>query len=432
MSNEIYQRTGDRLDLLFHRGQWRAWESDRRFVFVLAGTQGGKTSFGPWWLQREIYGDDTRAGMGQGDYLAVTESFDLFKLKLLPEMRDVFETITGMGRYWAGDKIIELRDPESGKFLAQSSSDRMWGRIILRSASAEGGLESSTAKAAWLDECGQDGFRLSAWEAVLRRLSLYQGRVLGTTTLYNLGWMKQEIYDKWQAGDSDIDVVQFASVMNPSFPQAEFERAQRTLPEWKFRMFYLGEFTRPAGLIYGDFTDLHKVKDFAVPAEWPRYVGVDFGGVHTAKVWIAHDIERAAYYVYRVTLDGDKTTRQHVLDTTEQARGERVVATWGGAKSEEQWRRDWGDAGWPIQEPPISDVEGGIDRVISLLKTHQLYVMESCRPLLDELGTYSREVDERGNPTEKIKDKNDFHCCDALRYLVSGIMQQSGAWAFLV
>ena len=432
MQNDIYTRRGDTMELGFHRGQWQAWESLRRYVFVLAGTQGGKTSFGPWWLEREIYGDESRSGMGPGDYLAVTESFDLFKLKMLPETRNVFETLTGMGRYWAGDKIIELRDPDTGKFWANSSSDKMWGRIILRSASAEGGLESSTAKAAWLDECGQDGFRLSAWEAVQRRLSLYQGRVLGTTTLYNLGWLKQEIYEPWRAGDPDIDVIQFASVMNPSFPQAEFERAKRTLPEWKFRMFYLGEFTRPAGLIYGDFTEQHKVKDFTIPAEWPRYVGVDFGAVNTAKVWIAHDVEKAAYYVYRVTHDGDKTTRQHALDTLQQSRGERIVTAWGGAPSEKQFRADWSDAGFHIEEPPISDVEGGIDRVISLFKTHQLYVMESCRPLLDELGTYSREVDERGNPTEKIKNKSDFHCLDALRYGVAGLIEQSGDWAFIV
>lgn len=432
MANEIFTRDGEHLRLGFHKGQKRAWYSPKRFVFVMAGTQGGKTSFGPWWLQREIYGDSWRAGMGAGDYLAVTESFDLFKLKLLPEMRNVFETLTGMGRYWAGDKIIELKDPTTGQFWAKSSSDQMWGRIILRSASAEGGLESSTAKAAWIDECGQDGFRLPAWEAIQRRLSLNQGRVLGTTTLYNLGWLKQEIYDKWQAGDQDIDVIQFASVMNPAFPMAEFERAKRTLPEWKFRMFYLGEFTRPAGLIYGDFTEQHVVDDFAIPAEWPRYVGVDFGAVNTAKVWIAHDIERAAYYVYRVTLDGDKTTRQHALDTLQQAKGERVVTAWGGAASEKQFRADWSDAGFHIQEPPISDVEGGIDRVISLIKSYQLFVMRSCRPLLDEFGIYSREVDERGNPTEKIKNKSDFHCLDGLRYVVSGLVEQSGDWAFLI
>ena len=37
---------------------------------------------------------------------------------------------------------------------------------------------------------------VQSWEAVLRRLALYQGRVLGGTTLYNLGWLKQQIYDR--------------------------------------------------------------------------------------------------------------------------------------------------------------------------------------------------------------------------------------------
>jgi hypothetical protein len=30
-----------RLRLHFHPGQWRAWKSQKRFIAVLAGTQGG-------------------------------------------------------------------------------------------------------------------------------------------------------------------------------------------------------------------------------------------------------------------------------------------------------------------------------------------------------------------------------------------------------
>ena len=55
-------------------------------------------------------------------------------------------------------------------------------------------LESATAKAAWLDEAGQKRFRLASFEAILRRLSLAQGRVLLTTTPYDLGWLKQRLY----------------------------------------------------------------------------------------------------------------------------------------------------------------------------------------------------------------------------------------------
>src|SRR5205814_10640183 len=99
-----------------------------------------------------------------------------------------------------------------------------------------GGLESATAKAALLDEAGQDSFGVEDWEAVLRRLSLSQGRVFLGTTPYNLGWLKSEIYDRWTAGDTAYEVIQFASTQNPAFPPAEYERAKATMPAWRFAM----------------------------------------------------------------------------------------------------------------------------------------------------------------------------------------------------
>ena len=111
-------------------------------------------------------------------------------------------------------------------------------------------LESATAKAAWLDECGQTKFKLASFEAILRRLSLFMGRVLMTTTPYNLGWLKQKFWDGWHAGKgalASLRVISFPSIANPSFPRQEFERARASLPLWKFNMFYRAIFTRPAG-----------------------------------------------------------------------------------------------------------------------------------------------------------------------------------------
>jgi hypothetical protein len=269
------------------------------------------------------------------------------------------------------------------------------------------------------DECGQDGVKVNAWEAIQRRLSLSQGRVLGGTTPYNLGWLKTQIFDKWRAGDPDIQVVQFKSIMNPSFPREEYERAKRTLPTWKFEMFYNGEFSRPAGMIYEDFSQNHIIPSFAIPAEWPRYLGVDFGAVHTAKLWIAQDPASSLYYLYREALDGNMTTAQQVL--TIKQYNEYNTLAWGGAKSETQQRWDWAAAGQAIGEPPISDVEAGINRVIALLKEKRLLVFDTCTGVIDELGTYSRELDASGQPTEKIKDKANFHRLDALRYVAAGM-----------
>ena len=419
---------GERVRLNFHHGQRRAWNSDKRFVMVISGTQGGKTSFGPWWLQREIQ------RKGAGDYLAVTSTYDQFKLKMLPEMKRVFVDTLGIGRYWPGAKIIELRDPERG-FLARRSDDDMWGRIILRSAQAESGLESSTANAAWLDELGQDEFSLTAWEAVLRRLSINQGRILGTTTPYNLGWLKQVVYDRWREGDEDFDVIQFASIVNPLFPREEFEKQRAKLADWKFQMFYMGRFTRPEGMIYNDFIDDyqdkggHKVHPFRIPVEWPRVVGVDPGGVNLAMLWLAHDVENKVWYLYRENMPGAKSTKEYVAEAlaTAKSNHERVLAWYVGAKAETQQRKDWQAHGArPTREPPVADVEAGIDRVISLFRQHRLYVFDSCKGTLDQIMRYSRVLDKLDNPTEKIKDKETFHYLDALRYGAVGAEAKKG------
>lgn len=394
---DLYERDGSKLRYHLHPGQTRAWDSTRRFVFVISGTQSGKTSFGSVWLNREI------DRCGDGDYLCVTATYDLFKLKLLPEMRRFFG---GLNWEYAASERVLVKDNK---------------RIILRSADAEGGLESATAKAAWLDECGQDRFTVAAWEAVQRRLSLSQGRVLGTTTPYNLGWLKQQVFDRWRDGDKDYDVIQFKSIMNPRFPRAEYERAKASLPMWKFRMFYDGEFTRPAGMIYEDFSDTENIiGDFGIPTEWPRYVGIDFGAVNTATIWLAYDDVKSVYYLYRETLDGGMTTEQHAIKALNHARAENVAVWSGGAKSETQQRMDWCANGVPIGEPSIPDVEAGIDRVISLIKPRRLKIFKSCTGVLDEIGTYARELDDAGLPTERIKDKETFHRLDALRYCVIG------------
>lgn len=403
--------------LHLHKGQTRAWASMRRFIFIVAGTQSGKTTFGPWLLWRET------ERLGPGDYLAVTATYDLFKLKMLPEMLKVFTQHLPDWRWVSGDRM-----------LVKGKGDNQY-RIILRSANAPGGLESATAKAAWLDECGQDDFRLESWEAVLRRLSLSQGRVFGTTTPYNLGWLKTEIYDRWRAGDPNYDVIQFRSTENPRFPMEEYNRAKATMPTWKFNMFYNGEFTRPAGLIFGDYVDEyvekggHKVHPFHIPANWPRYVGVDFGAINTAMIWIAFDPDKQVYYVYRESLQGDRTTNEHAAEALKLAKTENVIRWVGGNRSEKQQRWDWQAANIPLEPCQIIEVEPGIDRVISLFKQRQMFVFDSCTGLRDELGTYSRVLDQRGQPTDVIKDKDRFHHSDALRYCVSVLDGMYGGWS---
>jgi hypothetical protein len=392
-----------------HPGQLRAWDSERRFVVVLAGTQGGKTSWGPWWLWREI------RECGEGDYLAVTASYDLFKLKMLPALLDTFVSKLAIGRYWPSDRIIEIKRPEA--------------RIILRSAESEGGLESSTAKGAWLDEAGQDSFTIGTWEAVLRRLSINRGRALLTTTIYNMGWLKSALYDRWRAGDGTIDVIQFDSTENPSFPPEEYERARATMPAWKFNMFYRGLFERPAGLIYDSFDfERHRIPPIHLPAEWKRYVGLDFGGVNTAAVFYAEHPETKVLYLYREYKAGGKTAAEHTHDILE-GEASPIAVVVGGSRSEGQWRKEFqagglvrgkGVPGLPVRPPDIKEVEVGIDRVYSAHKRGEVLVFDTCTGYLAEKEGYTYKVDGDGEVAEPptIEDKHSFHFMDAERYIV--------------
>lgn len=391
---------------------------------MIAGAQSGKTTLGPLWLYEEI------KKHGPGDYLAATANYGLFKLKMLPTMIEYFIDILHIGKFWPGLGVLEIKHPIKG-FLAKSQHDKMYARILLRTASSPSGLESATAKAAWLDEAGLPEFKYEAWEAIQRRLSIHQGRVLGTTTPYNLGWLKTQVLDRFVAGDPDYDVIQFASNLNPAFPQAEFERAKATLPTWRFEMFYEGKFARPYGLIYTEYDDSTMLSDIDnvenVPAHWPRLIGVDFGGANTSTLYVAENIEvsPSVFHVYEEHLEGMMSTKDHVALAQKRLLGAKKFRFVGGSPSETQPREDWKSAGLKVEQPPFSDVEVGISNVIELFKFGRLKVHPSLGGLRDELAKYQRIVNSEGVVSNDIQDKNTFHRADSLRYVCSIITHKN-------
>ena len=396
--------------LNFHKGQWAAWESFARFILVLAGTQSGKTSFGPHWLYREIQ------MCGPGDYMAVTPTYPLLEMKALPEFRRVFEYMLNLGTY-VGSPIRRFVFSEEAEIRTFGAKQKMPTNVYFGYAADPDSLESATVKAVWADEAGQKRFKLGSYEALLRRLSLSMGRILFTTTPYDLGWLKQQLWDKWKSSDPDIDVIRFDSTENPAFPQAEFERARRDLPRWKFDLFYRAIFTRPAGLIYDSFNeDQCKIKRFAIPDDWPRYMGIDFGGVNTAALFYAEEPKTKKLYLYREYKTGGRTAKDHAEALL---KGEPMIPfTVGGSHSEDQWRKEFRAGGLPIREPDVKDVEVGIDRVYGAHARNEIVVFDDLSGYLEEKMTYSRKLDANGEATEEIEDKSTFHRMDAERYII--------------
>ena len=398
--------------LNLHEGQTRGWESEKRFVILQASVQWGKTCLGPHWLEREM------GYRGAGDYLAVTSTFPLMNLKMLPELKEVFERILRWGAYKAADRIFESHERLRG---APAS------RIIVGSAQNPESLASATAQAAWLDELGQHQFNRGAWEEVLRRLSLSRGRVFGTTTLYEFGWYKLELYDKWRAGDPDIDVIAGDALQNPAFPVEEYEDARKRMPRWKFNMFYRGIFEKPAGIIYDSFDEgVCVIPRFELSKAWPRYVAHDFGPNNTGALWYAQDPTTGWLYVNRAYLSGGLSAYDHAQKFKALSAGENIVKRVGGAHAEEGWRESFRAAGWPITESRLTvnggasgSVEVGIDIVYGWHKRNAIFVFDDVKLYLDEKLSYSRKLDDSYQPTDEIDNKSSFHLMDAERYLIS-------------
>jgi hypothetical protein len=252
---------------------------------------------------------------------------------------------------------------------------------------------------------------------------LYEGRFLGTTTLYRLGWLKTEVYDRWKIGDPTYEIIQFDSTENPRFPQKEFDRMRDSMPLWKFRMFYQGQYDKPAGLVYDSFDDtlcVHSQR-FEIPSSWMWYVGHDFGGSNPAALFYAQNPMGGDFWmVYEFKPFGAVTTSEQVKQFGELMKGRIVLQRRGGAHNEDGWRNDYTAQGWPIIPPMVPEVDVGIARVYGLHRRNAIHTFRDNKAYLDEKTSYSYKMAENYLVMDEIENPKRYHLMDAERYILSG------------
>jgi len=315
----------------------------------------------------------------------------------------------------------------------------MWARIILRSADAVGGLESATGRGAWLDEAGQPTFTVTSWQAVRRRVGLLRGRILLTTTLYDLGFLDTEIIPIAKNGgttiieqtergeieytdneESNIALVQFDSTINPLYSMEEYDEARSLMSDYDFNAFYRGRRITSSMMVYDCFDKkLNTIPRFPIPDNWPRFLGADFGAVNTATLHLAQEpgTSPPRYFIYRGYKAGGKTGKQHAIDVLD---GEPMKPfAVGGAGSEDNWRLEFAAGGLPIRKPDITEVDLQISSVYAGIKSRRLIFMDDLLDVLQELRSMRYKRDRDGNKTEKIENESSFHYMAALRYIGS-------------
>jgi phage terminase large subunit len=371
-----------------HPGQWEAWTARERFVAVIAGSGGGKTSMGAAWMLREM-------AERPGEYLAISPTYPMLTRVLTPALMEIASQYGA--QHHKAESRITLRDSV----------------LYLVSADSPERAEGVHASGAWLDEAGQMSGLM--WEVIRRRVAHHRGRVLLTTTPYALNWLKFEVFDRWQAGDPEYRVVTFASVANPAYPREEFERARRELPPDRFAMFYLGEFRRASGLVYADWSPATMtVPDEPLPPLWRRVAGLDLGWHNaTAAILLAESPDGVVY-----------VEREHYAVETLLADHAAALKEWGEVpiyadpSARQQIEELRGLGLWV--EPAQNDVLAGIDAVTRRIRTDRLRAVQGRAPhLLAELESYAWEQKD-GKATDRPR-KQDDHAVDALRYAVMGL-----------
>lgn len=324
-----------------------------------------------------------------------------------------------------GRPKLEQYAPQGTKYTRWRAQDRgsmklpNGGRIV--SLSVDAGREKfqgASVKFVWMDEEPT----VDVFDECMLRTVDTQGKILITATpLKGLSFLYDFFVDQQPQG---FDRYAISGLDNPFISSNKLRRAVAHLSEASQNARLFGMFTSQSGLVYPEFDRaVHVVKPFEIPEHWDRDLCIDFGVRNPfAALWIAHDQDEDALYVYREYYKTEKTTLEN---------GRMILAL--GAKDP--------DLRWVVADPESKDgrlllarelgihtkpapkhigVMETINQVKDRLKLDAngrpaLYVFSSCKELIKEFRKYKWSKTKGKDRPEKMHD----HGLDALRYEVS-------------
>jgi len=396
-------RLQEKREIRLHQHQGEVWNSTKRFNWMIAGTGGGKTWFGPYWARREIERYPNDAGM------IVGPSYRMLYRNAL------YGTVQSPGFLRVNADLIARHKDGSPRMNKQEGwIELITGALVyLGSSEHEISLEGAHVKWMWDDEVALSS-RL-AWIIKQGRLGLLQGDFYGGTTPAGMNWLHKEVFLPWSKGERpDTHIVQFTSIDNPYYPVAEYERAEREMSPQMFSMRYGGKFERLEGLIWPELAS-KVIKPFEIPKEWVKLGGLDWGySPHPLAYVEGYRNPNREYFITKVTKKTQMMTPE--IEQMLRASGAKRIQSPPEVKRENEELKA---KGLPMKEA-VNAVDYGLGKVTELLRTDRLHIFEgSCVDLADEAESYHR--DENG---KVVKEGDD--ACDALRYLIASEEKQTG------
>ena len=206
---------------------------------------------------------------------------------------------------------------------------------------------------------------------------------------------------------------------------------------------YEGKWVAAEGMIFDDFKqDVHVLKNFTIPYDWPRYWAIDFGFTNpfVLQCWAVDPDDRL--YLYREIYQTRKTVDQHakailaeVLDHKDKwiEPKPRAIICDHDAEDRATLRQELGLE----TVPAVKAVQLGIQAVqrrLRLADDHKprIYLLENSRVgldgqlkeknkptcLVEEIPGYIWDPSPNLSRAEEPLKEND-HGCDAMRYMVA-------------
>lgn len=387
-------------EVSFHPEQYKAFTFTTQYGAAIAGVQSGKTFLGAFWAANNIakeIGDKTyRDGLiGAPSYKILQQSTLPKFFKEFPQYRQFFKE---------QKKVIEI-PIEDGVYS-----------VYIRSFDDPLGVEGMTLGWAWLDEAGQ--MPQMAWTIIRSRTSTTKGRVLITTTPYNMGWLYQDFYLPWSRGeDKDLSVFTWKSAESPFFPKDFYEKEKKRLRPEEFRKRYEGVFTKMEGLVY-QTKDWHFIREEDLSPDI-TIGGIDWGFTHPAAIVVVQ-ISKGRYYVVDEWYETGKTTTQ-IIEAAQMMQNRWGVNRWyaDSANPEKILEANQNTGLYVLgYEKKKDSISNGISFINQMLLENRIKFFDGLKHLRSELEAY--HYPENPKPGNENPVPEDDHLLDALRYAIMG------------
>lgn len=258
--------------------------------------------------------------------------------------------------------------------------------------------QADTLEGVWFDEEPP----LDLYSEGVTRTNVAQGPVIVTFTplLGMSDVVKRFLVDK-QVGSTVINMAidhalhytpeQRAAII-AAYPEHEREARAKGIP-------MMG-----SGRVFPIIESAVKVEPFAIPAHWPRIVGVDFGIDHpSALAWLAWDRDTDTIYVYDCWRESNKTPAEQAL--VYRPRGAWIPVAWphDGLQRKQagnalvQIAKQYAQAGMTMlpnkatYEDGTYGLEAGVAEMLQRMQSRRLRVFSHLNDWFEEFRMYHRK-----------------------------------------